>query len=106
MIAAFAVRLPLEGPVKGARNSKRKTIPRQQPGARYNLRPTELDNSSNRFATRHFSKAVVLLIRAGRQLDAASRTASDKYHADRLRFFAIGLRDVGSEPRQGGHFEP
>ena len=54
----------------------------------------ELESSSNRFATRHLSKAVVLLIRAGRQLDAASRTAPDKYNADRLRFFATGLRDV------------
>jgi len=32
--------------------------------------------------------------RTGKQLDAASRTAPDKYHADRLRFLATGVRDV------------
>jgi hypothetical protein len=55
---------------------------------------TPLHNTSNRIASRRLSKAVTLLFRAGKQLDAASRTAPDKYHADRLRFFATGLRDV------------
>ena len=58
------------------------------------LKPIELDNSSTRFASRRLSKAVTLLHSAGRQLDAASRAAPDKYHPDRLRFFATGLRDV------------
>jgi len=53
-----------------------------------------LHNSSNRIASRRLSKAVTLLFRAGKQLDAASRTAPDKYHADRLRFLATGVRDV------------
>jgi hypothetical protein len=58
------------------------------------MRAIELDNRSRRFATRHFSKAVTLLLRAGKQLDAASRTAPDKYHTERLQFLAAGLRDV------------
>lgn len=49
---------------------------------------------NNRAASRRLAKAVTLLLRAGKQLDAASRTAPDKYNADRLRFFATGLRDV------------
>jgi hypothetical protein len=49
---------------------------------------------SNRIASRRLCKAVTLLFRAGKQLDAASRTAPDKFNADRLRFFATGLRDV------------
>jgi hypothetical protein len=53
-----------------------------------------LHNTSNRTASRRLSKAITLLFRAGKQLDAASRTARDKYNADRLRFFATGLRDV------------
>lgn len=58
------------------------------------MKPTALDNNSARFATRRLSKAVTLLFRAGKQLEAASRAAPDKYSADRLRFFATGLRDV------------
>jgi len=51
-------------------------------------------NNSSRVASRRLSKAVTLLFRAGKQLDAASRTAPDKYNADRLRFFATGVREV------------
>jgi hypothetical protein len=53
-----------------------------------------LDTTSNRVASRRLSKAVTLLFRAGKQLEAASRTAPDKYHADHLRFIATGLRGV------------
>jgi len=37
---------------------------------------------------------VTLLFRAGKQLDEASRTAPDKYHAARLRFLPTGVQDV------------
>jgi len=50
--------------------------------------------TSSRAASRQLTKAVILLFRAGKQLDAASRTSPDRYHADRLRFFASGLRDL------------
>jgi hypothetical protein len=53
-----------------------------------------LQNTSARIASRRLSQAVTFLFRAGKQLDAASRTAPDKYNADRLRLFATGLRDV------------
>jgi hypothetical protein len=54
----------------------------------------ELHTSSDRLATRRLSKAVTLLFRAGKQLEAASRMSADRYHSDRLQFFATGLRDV------------
>jgi hypothetical protein len=54
----------------------------------------EYRSSSNRTASRRLTRAVTLLFRAGKQLDAASRTIPDTYNADRLRFFARGLRDV------------
>jgi hypothetical protein len=50
--------------------------------------------SSHRIASRHIAKAVILLSRAGQQLQAASQTTADKYSCDRLRFFATGVRDV------------
>jgi hypothetical protein len=49
---------------------------------------------SHRLASRQLTRTVTLLIRAGRQLDNATRLAPDKYNADRLRFFATGLRDI------------
>jgi hypothetical protein len=49
---------------------------------------------SHRNASRQLTRALTLLSRAGRQLDEASRTAPNRYHADRLRFYANGLRDV------------
>jgi len=53
-----------------------------------------LNPVSDRTASRRLTRAVTLLGRAGRQLDAASRLAPDNYHADRLRFLATGLRDL------------
>jgi len=50
--------------------------------------------SSTRIASRRLTRAVTLLTRAGRQLDAASRSVPDSYNADRLRYFATGLRDL------------
>lgn len=50
--------------------------------------------SSRRIASRHVAKAVILLSRAGQQLQAASQTIADNYSCDRLRFFATGVRDV------------
>jgi len=62
------------------------------PSVDRNLKPLNL--TSPRIASRRLTRAVTLLSRAGRQLDAASRLAPDKYHADRLRFLATGLRDL------------
>lgn len=54
----------------------------------------QLHSSSPRIASRRLTRAITLLTRAGRQLDTASRLAPDKYNADRLRFLAIGIRDL------------
>ena len=51
-------------------------------------------NNTNRIASRQLTRAVTLLFRAGKQLDAASRIAPDRYDADRLRFLATGLREL------------
>ena len=45
-------------------------------------------------ASRRLARVVTLLYRAGKQLDAASKEAPDGYHADRLYYFATGLRDL------------
>jgi hypothetical protein len=54
----------------------------------------DYQSHSHRIASRRLTRAITLLTRAGRQLDNASRLAPDKYNADRLRFFAIGIRDL------------
>ncbi len=56
------------------------------------MAPLEL--TSSRAASRRVSRAAILLNRAGRQLDGASHAAPDRFHRDRLRFFAAGLRDL------------
>ena len=53
-----------------------------------------LEITSSRVASRRLARAVTLLHRAGRQLDSASQAAPDRFHRDRLRFFATGLRDL------------
>lgn len=53
-----------------------------------------LDPTSNRTASRRLVRALTLLNRAGRQLDGASHAAPDRFHRDRLRFFATGLREL------------
>ena len=52
------------------------------------------NSNSPRAASRRLARAVTLLNLAGRQLDRASHTAPDRFHRDRLRFFATGLRDL------------
>jgi hypothetical protein len=49
---------------------------------------------SDRLASRHLTRALTLLNRAGRQLDGASNAAPDRFHRDRLRYFATGLREL------------
>ena len=51
-------------------------------------------NKCSRLASRGVSKAVTLLFRAGKELEAASRNAPDRYNADRLKFLALGVREV------------
>lgn len=51
------------------------------------------NRTSPRLATRRIHRAVTLLFRAGRQLDAAGCAMPDPYHSDRLRHLAVGLRD-------------
>ena len=58
------------------------------------VKHTQYEAASTRIASRRLTRAVTLLFRAGKQLDAASRIAPDRYDADRLRFFATGVRDV------------
>lgn len=53
-----------------------------------------LDPTSSRTASRRLMRALTLLNRAGRQLDGASYAAPDRFHRDRLRFFATGLREL------------
>ena len=53
-----------------------------------------VNNKCTRVASRRLLRAVTLLFRAGKQLDAASRTAPDRYNADRLKCLASGLREV------------
>ena len=58
------------------------------------MNPTQYEATSARSASRRLARAIALLSRAGKQLDEASRTAPDRYHANRLRFVATGLRNV------------
>ena len=51
---------------------------------------------SRRIASRRVLRAVVLLTRASRQLDSASKAAPDRHNRDRLRFFVAGFRDLAS----------
>jgi hypothetical protein len=53
-----------------------------------------LDTPSNRIASRRLTRAVSLLTRAGRQLYCASQSVPDRFHRDRLHFFAKGLREL------------
>jgi hypothetical protein len=54
----------------------------------------KLDTTSNHIASRRLTRAVTLLIRAGRQLESASQAAPDRFHRKRLHFFADGLREL------------
>jgi hypothetical protein len=50
-------------------------------------------NNSSRHASRRLERAVILLNRAGRQLDGASHVAPDRFQRDRLYSLATGLRE-------------
>ena len=54
----------------------------------------ECDRSSHRIASRRLERAVVLLAHSGKQPDGASRAAPDRFHRDRLHFFAVGVREL------------
>jgi hypothetical protein len=54
----------------------------------------KFNHFSNRVASRRLTRGVTLITRAGRALDGASQAASDRFHRDRLRVFATGLREV------------
>ena len=53
----------------------------------------ECNRSSHRIASRRLERAVVLLARAGKQLDGASQAASDRHNRNRLYRLATGLRE-------------
>ena len=55
---------------------------------------TEVNRILRRNATRSLKRAESLLFLAGKQLEAAGRTAPDRYHSDRLRSLAIGVRQL------------
>ena len=63
-------------------------------GVKGKLALRRLERNSQRVASRRLARAVTLLSRASRQLDSASRFAPDQYNTDRLRFLAVGLRDL------------
>jgi hypothetical protein len=54
----------------------------------------KLDNVSPRIASRRVTRALTLLHRASRQLEAASQSAPDRYHKDEIFSFALGLRGL------------
>lgn len=58
------------------------------------MKQRQYDRASSRIASRRLTRVIKLLTRAGRQLDDTSQVAPDKYNADRLHFFATGLRDL------------
>jgi len=58
------------------------------------LRQSELHATSHRIASRRVARAIILLSRAGEQLQAASQTTPDRYSCDRLRFLATGIREL------------
>ena len=52
-----------------------------------------LELTSNRTASRRLERAIMLLNRAGRQLDGASHASRERFHRDRLYSLATGLRE-------------
>lgn len=62
------------------------------PSEERNLIPLHI--TSNRVASRRLMRALILLNRAGRQLDFASQATPDRFHRDRLHSFAEGLREL------------
>src|SRR2546421_6537564 len=60
----------------------------------FQLVTARLESTSPRIASRRLTRAVKLLVRAGRQLESASLAAPDKYNQDRLKLIASGLRAI------------
>lgn len=60
----------------------------------YTLNHHELERNSHRISSRRLARALVFLHRAERQMASASQAAPDRYHRDRLRFIADGLRQL------------
>jgi len=58
------------------------------------VKHTDYPLPSHRLASRRLTRAVTLVVRAGRQLDSASDAAPDRYNRDRLRLLATGLRSL------------
>lgn len=58
------------------------------------MEPRQYEPASRRAASRRLERAITLLHRAGRQLDAASHAAPDRFHRDRLYNLALGLREL------------
>lgn len=56
----------------------------------------QLHPTSRRVASRRVLRAVALIARAGRQLDAASNASPDRHNRERLRFFVAGFRDLAA----------
>jgi len=69
--------------------------PGLQPGARGTaLRQEYCASTFNRRASRQLGRALTLLHRASRQLEAASHSAPDRYNRDHLFNLSVGLREI------------
>jgi hypothetical protein len=53
-----------------------------------------VEHVSHRAASRRLARAVSLLHLAGQQLLAASQASPDRFHRNKLRGLALGLREV------------
>lgn len=53
----------------------------------------QLNSTSHRIASRRLHRALILLHRASRYIEAASQSA-DRHHKDELLEFALGLREI------------
>jgi hypothetical protein len=51
-------------------------------------------STSRRVASRKLARSLAYLHHAERQMASASQAAPDRYHQDRLRFIANGLREL------------
>jgi len=54
----------------------------------------EDNRTSSQIASRYLHRVVRMLAQAGESLDDASRHTPNRYHRDRLYYFASGLRDL------------
>lgn len=55
---------------------------------------SEYSPKSNRIASRRLERALTLLSRAGRQFEAASEAAINKYDRDHFLSLALGVREL------------